>query len=347
MSYFKSASLLFLLFVITSCGSDDDVTAQNTEWLIESSEVFDGGPGKDGIPSVDSPNFSDPEEIIFLSNNNLVIGLVVNGEARAYPHKILDWHEIVNDELQGENIAITYCPLTGTAIGWDRLVNGEITEFGVSGKLYNANLMPYDRKTDSYWSQIGLNCVNGELVSTVINTHQLIETSWSTWKALYPDSKILNSETGFNRNYAQYPYGDYRTNDSRLIFPVNNLDTRRPGKERALAILEQNVSKAYSIESFETARLIEDVIGQKDIIVVGSKELNLMVAYENNLGIDELEFNSDNLPTIAIAPDGTQLQVDGRIVGGPFDGRQLNQTNSFIGYWFSLGAFYPDIELYE
>jgi len=340
------------LWMFSSCSSDDNSipnpTPENTgDWLIPFSEVFDGGPGKDGIPSVDNPEFTLVENVDFLSDNELIVGAVDNGSIRAYPHMILDWHEIVNDLVGTVNLAITYCPLTGTAIGWDRQVGNTITEFGVSGKLYNTNLIPYDRNTDSYWSQIGLNCVTGELKGTEIKTYPLIETTWGTWKKLFPFSRVQNTNTGFSRSYGSYPYGDYRTNNSRLIFPVSPLDNRLPGKERVLGVFNQDLSKAYSIELFEDLNVIEDEIAGDSILVFGSKEDNIIVAFKDHLGLTNLEYGISENGIIATGSDGTQLRVDGRLIGGPFSGERLEVPVSFIGYWFSFGAFYSDIELYN
>lgn len=348
----KAKLMIFLLMAfILSCGSEDKEEVitppvDKPEWTIPSEEVFDGGPGKDGIPSIDNPQFSRISDIDFMGENDLIIGVLKDGIVKAYPHPILDWHEIVNDKIGNINLAITYCPLTGSAIGWNRRVAGRITEFGVSGKLYNTNLMPYDRITDSYWSQMALSCVNGELVTEKIETYSVIETKWRTWKRLYPNSQIMNTNTGFNRSYGQFPYGDYRTNDNNIIFPVKPIDERLPAKERALGIIGEESSKAYSIESFETAQVIYDVVDGKKLIVIGSKELNFIVAYEDNLNLSSFEINLDNLPVIAIDDDGNELSIDGSIREGPQRGARLNQVKSFIAYWFSLGAFYPGIEIY-
>ncbi|MEM6806653.1 MAG: DUF3179 domain-containing (seleno)protein, partial [Bacteroidota bacterium] len=156
MNFSKKSSLLILLLLpfIFSCregGSDD--------WLVPQDEVFDGGPGKDGIPSIDEPRFIDADAANFISENDLVVGYADGNEAKAYPHVILDWHEIVNDETNNFPHAIVYCPLTGSATGWERTIDGKKTTFGVSGLLYNTNIIPYDRETDSNWSQMSLKCV--------------------------------------------------------------------------------------------------------------------------------------------------------------------------------------------
>ena len=194
----KNTLLLFaLLYLFGSCAQSTDDTCENSaDWAIPSCEVFDGGPGKDGIPSVDEPQFSFTNTIDFLSGEDLVVGVYENGTYKAYPHPILDWHEIVNDNIGGRPLAITYCPLTGTAIGWERAIDGEVTTFGVSGLLYNTNLIPYDRKTDTNWSQIFLKGINGELNERSIETYPVIETSWETWQMLFPNASVMNTNTG-------------------------------------------------------------------------------------------------------------------------------------------------------
>ena len=333
--------------LISNCGdNNEDRFAQ--EWLIPSDRVFDGGVGQDGIPAVDDPNFSSVSEIDFLSDNALVVGIFSDTEVKAYPHPILDWHEIVNDEIGDKSVAVTYCPLTGTAIGWDRNVNGSKTTFGVSGKLYQTNLIPFDRATESYWSQIRLDCVNGNLINTKINTSPVVETTWATWKQMYPNSLVMNTNTGFSRNYQQFPYGDYRTNNANLLFPVDPLDQRLGSKNRVLGVLGDQEKRVYSIDLFESPRVIHDVLDGQNLVIVGSKEMNFIVAYEDNSLIEGLEINLDNLPIVGVATNGNQVTLFGQVLdsNGNFI-QNLNNTESFIAYWFSLGAFYPGIEIYE
>ncbi len=338
-----AAYLLFLgLITVTSC-QDNDRTDDPQDWTIPSDEIFDGGPGKDGIPSIDQPMYTPGTVVDYLEDDDLIVGVINNGIPKAYPHFILDWHEIVNDRVGDVRLAVTYCPLTGTAIGWNRIIDGEETQFGVSGKLYNTNLIPYDRMTDSYWSQIGLECVNGDLLSRQVETYPVIETSWKTWNEAYPNSFVLNTETGFDRSYGVYPYGDYITNDDKLFFPVEPFDERLPAKERVLGVIDGGVQIAYSIELFANDRLIQD----GDRLVFGSKESNFIVAYNNSLGLQDIEMLNGELPHIAKDADGNMIGLDGRIMEGPMAGSALEAINSFIGYWFSFGAFYPGIEIYS
>ncbi|MDH3650134.1 MAG: DUF3179 domain-containing protein, partial [Saprospiraceae bacterium] len=287
----QQSNILCILFLsmglIMSC-SDDNADAlpsgssggnSSSDWILNQGEVFDGGPGKDGIPSVDNPNFLTTDQIDFNRTGDLMLAIKNETEIKGYPHVILDWHEIVNDRVGNQSIAITYCPLTGTGIAWDRNVGGTETSFGVSGLLYRNNLIPYDRATDSNWSQIRLDCVQGELVTTRATTFSMIEMPWSTWELMFPDEKVMSKETGFSRNYGVYPYGDYRANNNRLLFPVGQEDSRLPKKERVLGIIIGNSVKVYRFHAFEDGlAIIDDVHEDRELVVIGSKEHNFMMA---------------------------------------------------------------------
>ena len=328
-----------------ACGDDtpNESPSSNSDWLIDESLVFDGGPGKDGIPSIDRPNFTTASEVNFLNNQDLVIGIVHNNVYRAYPHPILDWHEIVNDKIDDLFVSVTYCPLTGTGIGWDRTINGQVTEFGVSGLLYNSNLMPYDRLTNSTWSQQRFDCVNGELIGEKANLYTLVETSWSTWREAFPDSEVLNTNTGFNRDYRRYPYGDYRTNNSRLLFPVTDNDGTLPQKERVLGIIGSQSISVYPFDSGdEDYDLIEDSFEGRQLLIVRSKRYNFIVAFSNRSG-ETYTLINDEFPYILQGDEGVKYDFMGISQDGSTN---LSLPKQMIGYWFSWATFYPNLDLY-
>ena len=272
-------------------------------------------------------------------------------EAVAYPHIILDWHEIVNDDVAQSAIAVTYCPLTGTGIGWGRIVNGSKTTFGVSGLLYNNNLIPYDRSTRSNWSQIRLDCVNGRLIGDVIETFPVVETTWGTWKSMFPETKVLSLNTGYSREYGEYPYGDYRTNNNYLLFPLSNYDGRLPAKERVHGIIINGRAKVYQFDDFtdEQTSVIVDSFEDESIVVVGSNEKNFIVSfYDTLLDGTRLTFTAeDNGEAILSDNEGNFWNAFGYAISGPRQGERLTTTTSFIGYWFSWGAFYDTPEIYS
>ncbi|MFT4567680.1 MAG: hypothetical protein ACI9FN_002647 [Saprospiraceae bacterium] len=349
----KYSTLLFILMLICSCGDDDNMMnpPQNSnpdpdEWLIPQNEFRDGGPGLDGIPSIDQSNFTIAREVDFLDLEELVLGIRVGNVIKAYPHSILDWHEIVNDRIGNEHIALTYCPLTGTGVGWDRMVNQTETTFGVSGLLYNSNLMPYDRATGSIWSQQLLKSVNGTLIGNRIELHSFVEMSWESWLGAYPVSEVMNRETGFDRDYNRYPYGDYRTNDNNIIFPVNATDNRLNAKDRVLGVIINENVKAYPFNTENPdIELIEDEYLNQELLVVRNATRNYIVAFLKPEGGRNYEALSENaFPNIIQDSNGTLYDLMGRSSNN--SGQELKLADQFIGYWFSWGTFYPGLELY-
>ncbi len=358
-------SICFLL-VLGACNPDENAPSISTgngpganpntskgpaDWLIPIGEVLDGGPGKDGIPSIDDPQFEPVAANDFLREDDLVIGIKVGDLIRAYPHPILDWHEIVNDNVNMVPIALTYCPLTGTAVGWNRMVDGSLTTFGVSGLLYQTNLMPYDRATNSTWSQMRLDCVNGQLIESRAQIEHVVETTWATWKLMFPDSEVMTRATGFARNYNTYPYGDYRTSE-QLIFPVNTDNSSLPRKTRVLGVIVNGLAKAFSINSFDqpTTRIITDRVGGTRIVVLGNQKLNFLAAYANSIDGAEpgLEFSpvaEVNNAAVMTDNEGNQWNLFGEAIQGPRKGERLDRVTAFIGYWFAWATFYPDLEL--
>lgn len=340
--------LATVLIVFSGCKKDEET---NEIWTIPSDNVQDGGPGKDGIPSLQNPAFTDPSQATYLSDDDLVLGYVSGNSVKAYPHPILDWHEIINDQINGEAISVIYCPLTGTGMNWSSVIDGMTTEFGVSGLLFNSNVIPYDRATDSNWSQLQIECVNGTLLGTKPEVLELIETTWSTWKAMYPSTLVVSEETGFDRNYDLYPYGDYITNHSNIIFPVSHTDNRLPSKERVHAVVVNQNVKAYSFNAFgDTITVIEDQFNNMDLVIAGSKADNLVVSFNRTLNDGTvLSFSpvQDELPVILQDDEGTKWDVFGNGVEGPREGENLQTVTSLMGYWFSFAAFYPSLELYE
>lgn len=340
MKYF---TIILLSFLLLSCGSDNDPQSSSEEWLLDVDLVFDGGPGKDGIPSVDAPNFTKASDVDYLDPQTLVLGIRVGNTLRAYPHAVLDWHEIVNDEIENEDIALTYCPLTGTGIGWDRNINGTKTTFGVSGLLYNSNLMPYDRASNSTWSQLELQCVNGANINQEPQLHSFIETRWDTWLAAFPNSEVLNEDTGFSRNYGDYPYGDFRTNHDYLIFPITNDDNRLPRKERVLGVIENQQKKVFTFDSISSELdLVQTEFNNGNVSVISHRQKNFIVAFiDNDLELKLLEESS--YPLIVEDADGIQYDI----LGHSPNGDSLERPDQFIGYWFSFGAFDEDVILIE
>lgn len=311
----------------------------NLSWSIPQAEVFDGGPGKDGIPALEEPSFFNTENASYLDDEDLVIGVRNGTITKAYPHLILDWHEIVNDAINDEKIAITYCPLTGTGIGWSRIINDKTTTFGVSGLLYNTNLIPYDRATDSNWSQILNECVNGELIGEKPEQVDLIETNWKTWKTLYPNTLVLDNVTGFSRPYGSYPYGSYKTNNDLFLFPVPK-DERLPLKERIHAIIDGEKAKVYRFSHFNATNLILDYFNGEPYLIVGNEDFIISFQLNAPLATLNYEYVYDGSEILLTDNEGNLWNVFGEAISGPQKGTFLDKSFSFMAFWFSIPAFY-------
>jgi len=270
-------------------------------------EIRHGGPPRDGIPSIDRPQFLSAGEADFLDPEDRVLALEHDGVAKAYPVRILNYHEIVNDELAGDPVVVTYCPLCGTGMVFSALVDGRETDFGVSGLLYNSDVLLYDRRTESLWSQIMAEAVSGPLVGKTLDTLPASHTTWRDWSQRHPDTLVLSTDTGYSRDYSRSPYEGYA--DSRRIwFPVGNRDQRYHPKEMVIGLELGGESKAYPFAELSAqSGAFTDTVGGREVTV---------------------EFDPANRT--------------GRVLGA--DGEEIPTV---IAFWFAWAAFHPDTAVFQ
>jgi hypothetical protein len=242
---------------IANTGNVNPVSISQTEKeeennIVPLDQIVSGGPPPDGIPSIDDPKFISIQEADkYLEDSELVLGLNINGDVRAYPLQILVWHEIVNDKVGGVPVAVTYCPLCFTNQVFNSTIVDDkgkavILEFGTSGKLYNSNLVMYDRATKSLWSQAMAQGIVGKYSGVKLERIPFDVVYWKEWKQLYPESKVLSRDTGSTRPYGADPYGDYYTNGD-VLFPVSNKDDRLGLKEIVVGFENNGQYKAYKL----------------------------------------------------------------------------------------------------
>ncbi|QLH03187.1 hypothetical protein C5F47_06305 [Nitrosopumilus cobalaminigenes] len=306
-------------------------------------KIKGGGPPKDGIPSIDNPKFTNVDDSRFMSDSDTVIGLEINGDARAYPIFILVWHEIVNDNVGGTPVSVTYCPLCYTNQVFERVIDGQEVEFGTSGKLYNSNLLMYDRYTESYWSQALGIAVKGELTGYELNLIPFDVITWGDWKQLHPETKVLTTDTGHIRSYATDPYGNYYT-EPRIMFPVEHNDERLHPKEIIIGFNHDGVYKAYKQNDIEKEILINDSIGDVPLMLVSLFPENsrafLRIVDNETLDFvyrDAKIFDSQTL---------SEWNYDGLSISGNYDGIQLERLPIEPGFWFEWVAFHPQTLVY-
>ena len=281
-------------------------------------EFLSGGPPKDGIPALDAPRFAAVSATTFLESREPVVELTVDGETRAYPIQILIWHEIVNDELGGVPVAVTFCPLCNTAIAFDRRVEGRTLDFGTTGKLRHSDLVMYDRQTESWWQQFGGEALVGRYTGTRLERLPARIVAWADFARSHPRARVLTRETGFDRSYGDNPYEGYDDVDSPPIFAVPE-DDRLPPKERVVYVERGKESVAVPYLTLARKRVVR-----------------------LELGGSELVFRWRG--GVASALDAGEI-ASGRDVGAADvteNGRRVPFSEPF---WFALAAFDPDVRI--
>ena len=325
--------------------------------IVPLDQIVSGGPPPDGIPSIDNPKFISVQEASkFLKDSELVLGLNINGDVRAYPLQILVWLEIVNDNVGAVPVAITYCPLCFTNQVFNRTIDERVVvEFGTSGKLYNSNLVMYDRTTKTLWSQALAEGIVGKYAGTKLQRVPFDVAYWKEWKQLYPDSKVLSRDTGSNRPYGADPYGDYYTN-SDVLFPVSNKDSRLDLKEIVVGFENKGQFKAYKQQDIENKKVINDQVNGKPIALFSSYPF-MVRAYDplvegvggggqQTIVLLQFDYNTKDKSFID-KQTGSLWNFEGKAISGQMNGKQLTRLPFDEGFWFEWVAFHPKSALYS
>ena len=322
----------------TEPSSDFDVPLRDHEvpLIHDFSEFTDGavsgGVGQDGIPSIDDPDFDTADSGgDSLTPGAPVFGVEKDGDARAYPQRILVRHEIVNDEFDGDSIAVTYCPLTGTAIGFER---GSV-EFGVSGMLVNSNLIMYDRDSEGWWPQILGVCVNCDaaIQGRALREVRVTWTTWERWKETYPETQVLTENTGEAFDYDRQVYGSYDPPagyyaNGRIMFSLlSENDTHHP-KEVFIGARSADGAVAFHKNRLREDNLLDATVNGTPYLAAYHHDLDSAWVYRNPEG---MEFE---------AGDGGYRSADGDRYAA--DELPLSSVNAFDAMWFAWAAFYPN-----
>jgi Protein of unknown function (DUF3179) len=315
--------------------------------IVPLDQIVSGGPPPDGIPSIDSPKFNSViDGNKFLVDSDKVVGININGDIRAYPLQILVWHEIVNDNVGGIPVAITYCPLCFTNQVFDRTVINTTLEFGTSGKLYNSNLVMYDRSSKSLWSQALGEGIVGKYAGIKLQKLPFDVAYWKDWKKIYPQSKVLSKDTGLARPYGADPYGDYYTTPD-ILFPVSNRDNRLGLKEIVVGLENEELSKAYKLQDIEKLKVINDQLNNKSVTLFSVHPLMARLFDPSVNGQTLLfKYNFTN-NTFTDKQTVSQWDFEGKSIEGPMKGKQLLRLPFDEGYWFEWAAFHPGTKVYS
>lgn len=315
MARFRFAFPVRLLPIMVLSGllvTTDSVVADSkngfvlNDALVPPDEILRGGPGRDGIPSLDDPVFVKAGEAKFLSAKDRVLGIEINGIARAYPVRILNYHEIVNDSIAAEAIVITYCPLCGSGMAFSATIDGRRLEFGVSGLLYNSDVLLYDRQSKSLWSQIKKTAVTGPMKGTKLHAIPLSHTTWRDWQARHPSTQVLSTDTGFRRNYKVSPYRGY-SGSGKLYFPVAEQNSQYRRKSTVLGLEIDGQFKAYPFDELKKGpgQFTDEFQGRRFEVIYDKKNQTARI----------------------VDPEGIELPT-------------------LLVFWFAWYAFHPDTEIY-
>lgn len=228
-------------------------------------EIRGGGPAVDGIPALTAPRKTAVAEADrTLKPSDAVLGLLIGDEAVAYPIRLLNWHELVNDEVGGVPVAVTYCPLCRSGIVFDRRVGDAVREFGVSGLLYNSDLVMYDRGTRSLWSQIMAEAIAGSSMGAKLSRLPAHRTSWARWKTAHPGTRAVLFDTGHSRDYSSDPYAGYEDLPG-LYFPVSHEDKRLPRKTVVFGVSLPEGAAAVPVTTLKGGASVRARLGKRTV----------------------------------------------------------------------------------
>lgn len=278
-----------------------------TDALVPKSQIEHGGPPRDGIPALTRPSMRFASEVDYLKPTDRVLALSLGGESRAYPIRILNWHEVVNDSVGGRGVVISYCPLCGTGMVFDAQVGGRTLEFGVSGLLYNSDMLLYDRQTSSLWSQLQAQSISGPLKGSTLSLVAADYTVWQDWKVQHPDGLVLDKNTGHSRDYSRDPYAGYE-NVATLYFEVQNRDQRFHEKEPVVGLTINGEAKVWPLGELKKVNKwpLQDALGGTDL---------------------RINYRAQDQSVTIVDTNGTRLPA-------------------VPAYWFAWVAFYPDTQVF-
>jgi hypothetical protein len=330
-----------------------------TRRSVDLSEIRSGGPPPDGIPAIDSPVFEAVEEANeWLGSDWPVMFVELNGDARAYPLAILIHHEIVNDEVGGLPVALTFCPLCNSTIAFDRrLAGGTVLDFGTTGNLRNSDLVMYDRQTKSWWQQFTGEAIVGELTGTALEVLPSQIIGWSEFMDRHPDGKVLSRDTGHFRQYGRNPYAGYDSIGTNPFLFEGDADGRLPAVERVVAVEIDGTDVAYPFSVLSELQVVNDSVAGSPLAVFwvsgtrstfgnSGQDTGSTAVYLREVDGELLEFvaDEDGFRDIQTA---TLWNIFGEAIEGPLQGSQLEQVISAEHFWFAWSVFKPDTIVWQ
>ncbi len=336
------------------------------EPLVDTGRIFPGGPPPDGIPPIDDPQFLGVEEAdAYLSDDEPVVVLEIDGDARAYPAQILIWHEIVNDTVGGIPVSITYCPLCNSAVTYGRTVRGEVTTFGTSGMLFNSALVMYDRATESLWTHFDGRAVVGLLTGEVLEPIGSPLLAWADFKASYPEGRVLDRDnTGHSRDYGRNPYVGYDNPDGVPFLFRGDADDRARALQRVVGVAVGGESAAFALEAIVSEAEVAATtgsVGGRDLVIFWKAGQSSALEDGSisggrdvgSVGVFIPEFDGEALTFVVTDGEitdeqtGSTWSVTGIAGEGPLAGESLGRVPHLDTFWFAWSTYRPGTTLIE
>ncbi len=327
------------------------------EALIPREMVVRGGPPPDGIPPIDDPRYFSVEETTFLCDQEPVVVLELNGDARAYPIQIMTWHEIVNDIVGDEPVTVSYCPLCNSALAFRRQVGDQVLDFGTSGSLYQSALLMYDRQTESLWTHFDGRAVVGEMVGTELDVIPMATISWADFKTAHPEGQVLSWQTGRARDYGRNPYQGY----DRRLGPFDNFfegdaDDRLGAQDRVVGITGDEGPVAVVRTDLATERVIGVDDGDRPLTVwlkpgtassldagalADGADIGAVGVFVNDVDGEPLTFRSEG-DGFVDEETGSTWNILGKATTGPLENTQLEPVTHVDTFWFAWSTYRPE-----
>jgi hypothetical protein len=335
--------------------------------LFDLDDFVSGGPGLDGIPPIDYPEFVPATEAQWIDPRAPVMVVEIAGDARAYPLQVMLWHEVVNDTVGGVNVAITFSALCNMPYVFVRpAAEGEATTFGTSGKLYHSNLVMYDRVTESYWLQANGLAVFGPLTGTKLERVPVVVSSWREFRGAFPHGLVLSRDTGFDRDYGASPYPGYDAVDGRPVLFVGEADGRLPALERILGVELGDETYAFPYSDLEKRgrggrSAVNSRVGGEPLAVLWnagtvsvldardieqSRDVGAAAAYSPALGERTLTFRAADSGVVD-DETGSIWTIFGTATRGRLSGTHLGPVDAHDSFWFAWAAFHPRTKLWS
>jgi len=343
-------------------GAENEFTTDFSKHSVPYSEILSGGPPKDGIPSIDAPKFQSTNEADeWLDDREPVVFVQANDETKAYPIQILMWHEIVNDTVGGEPLMISFCPLCNTAIAFKRTFNGQILDFGTTGRLRYSNLIMYDRQTETWWQQATGDAIAGEYTGAQLEFYPATMISWKDFKVQFPDGEVLSHDTGHPRNYGRNPYYGYDDISQTPFLFDGTTPNQLPPMARVLTVETNNEAVAYPYNVLSNENVINDTVGGEEVVIFWTegtasaldtsnipegRDVGSAVAYSRIVDDSILDFEFRD-GKIFDLQTGSEWNILGQSIAGELSGRQLAPVVSINHFWFSWAAFKPATRIYQ